>query len=149
MQCWLHLYKITKTLMSSLWGMCLGCEIIPDMQSKCIIQRCKAVSLCNGSAFSTQLLRRNSRGKLSLNLSSRILFCAISKYYCKEAFYIRYIKSPNRQLMHTSPHFVVRLKSRFCTQALIFFFDVNIYSCSLRLFKVDLVISLLPATYRQ
>ena len=37
--------------MSSHWAMSLGCEIIPDMQSKCIIQRCKTVSLCHGSAF--------------------------------------------------------------------------------------------------
>jgi hypothetical protein len=32
---------------------------------------------------------------------------------------------------------------------LIFVFDVNIYSYSLRLFKIDPVVSLLPATIRQ
>ena len=48
--------------------------------------------------------------------------------------------------MHTFPHFVVHLKSRFCTLALIFVFDVNIYFSSLRLFTIDHVISLLPAT---
>jgi hypothetical protein len=33
--------------------------------------------------------------------------------------------------------------------ALIFVFDVNIYSYSLRLFKIDPVVSLLPATNQQ
>jgi hypothetical protein len=51
--------------------------------------------------------------------------------------------------MHTFLHFVVRLQSRFYTLALIFVFDVNIYSSSLRLFKSDPVVSLLPATHRQ
>ena len=39
-----------------LWAMPLGCEIIPDMLSKCIIQRFKTVSLCKWSAlkFSTR-----------------------------------------------------------------------------------------------
>ena len=47
----------------------IGCEIIPDVQLKCIVQRCKTVSLCNGLAFkfSTQLRRCNSTGSLSLN----------------------------------------------------------------------------------
>ena len=65
--------------MSSLWAMSLGCEIIPDMQSKCIIQLCKTVSVCNGSPleFSTQLLRRNSRDNLSLNviISVGVILC--------------------------------------------------------------------------
>jgi hypothetical protein len=51
--------------------------------------------------------------------------------------------------MHTFLDFVVSLQSRFYTLALIFVFDVNIYSTSLRLFKSDTVVSLLPATHRQ
>jgi hypothetical protein len=39
--------------------------------------------------------------------------------------------------MHTFLHFIVSLQSRFYTLALIFVFDVNIYSSSLRLFKSD------------
>jgi hypothetical protein len=39
--------------------------------------------------------------------------------------------------MHTFLHFVVSLQSRFYTLALIFVFDVNIYSSSSRLFKSD------------
>ena len=59
------------------------------------------------------------------------------------------LKSPNKQLMHIFLHFVVSLQSRFYTLALIFVFDVNIYSSSLRLFKIDPVVSVLPATNRQ
>jgi hypothetical protein len=59
------------------------------------------------------------------------------------------LKSPNKQLMHTFLHFVVSLQSRFYTLALVFVFDVNIYSSSLRLFKIDPVVSLLPATHWQ
>jgi hypothetical protein len=63
---------------------------------------------------------------------------------------LRYtLKPPNKQLMHTFPHFVVSLRSIFYTLGLIFVFDVNIYSYSLRLFKSDPVVSLLPATNRQ
>ena len=51
--------------------------------------------------------------------------------------------------MHIFLHFVVSLQSRFYTLALIFVFDVNIYSSSLRLFKIDPVVSVLPATNRQ
>ncbi len=51
--------------------------------------------------------------------------------------------------MHTFLHFVVSLQSIFYTLGLIFVFDVNIYSHSLRLFKVDPVVSLLAATIRQ
>jgi hypothetical protein len=40
------------------------------------------------------------------------------------------LKSPNKQLVHTFLHFVVSLQSRFYTLALIFVFDVNIYSSS-------------------
>ena len=61
-------------------------------------------------------------------------------------------KSSNKQLMHTFLHFVVSLQSIFYTLGLIFVFDVNIYSSSLRLFKIDPVVSLLAdlaATNRQ
>jgi hypothetical protein len=51
--------------------------------------------------------------------------------------------------MHTFLHFVVSLHCRFYTLALIFVFDVNIYSSSLRLFKSDPTVILLPATNRQ
>ena len=51
--------------------------------------------------------------------------------------------------MHTFFHFVVSLQSRFYTLGLIFVFDVNIYSYSLTLFKIDPVVSLLHATIRQ
>ena len=52
--------------------------------------------------------------------------------------------------MHTFLHFVVSLQSIFYTLGLIFVFDVNIYSYSLRLlFKIDPVVSLLAATIRQ
>ena len=51
--------------------------------------------------------------------------------------------------MHTFLHFVVSLQSIFYTLGLIFVFDVNIYSHSLRLFKIDPVVSLLAATIRQ
>jgi hypothetical protein len=51
--------------------------------------------------------------------------------------------------MHTFLHFVVSLQSRFYTLALVFVFDMNIYSTSLRLFKMHPVVSLLLATNRQ
>ena len=51
--------------------------------------------------------------------------------------------------MHTFLHFVVSLQSRFYTLGLIFVFDVNIYSSSLRLCKIDPVVSLLQATHGQ
>jgi hypothetical protein len=59
------------------------------------------------------------------------------------------LKSPNKQLMHTFFHFVVSSQSRFYTLALVFVFDMNIYSPSLRLFKIHPVVSLLVATNRQ
>jgi hypothetical protein len=60
------------------------------------------------------------------------------------------LKSPNKQLMHIFLHFVVSLQSRSYTlPALALIFDVNIYSYSLRLFKIDPVVSRLPATHRQ
>ena len=58
-------------------------------------------------------------------------------------------KSSNKQLVHTFLHFVVSLQSIFYTLGPIFVFDVNIYSHSLRLFKIDPVVSLLAATIRQ
>ncbi len=51
--------------------------------------------------------------------------------------------------MRTFLHFVVSLQHIFYTLGLIFVFDVNIYSHSLRLFKIDPVVSLLAATIRQ
>ncbi len=51
--------------------------------------------------------------------------------------------------MHTFLHFMVSLQSTFYTLGLIFVFDVNIYSHSLRLFEIDPVVSLLAATIRQ
>ena len=51
--------------------------------------------------------------------------------------------------MHAFLHFVVSLQSILYTLGLIFVFDVNIYSYSLRLFKIDPVVSVLPATNRQ
>jgi hypothetical protein len=48
--------------------------------------------------------------------------------------------------MHRFLHFVVRLQSRFYTLALIFVLDVNIYSSSLRFFKIHPVVVLLLAT---
>ena len=51
--------------------------------------------------------------------------------------------------MHTFLRFVVSLQSIFYTLGLIFVFDVNIYSHSLRLFKIHPVVSLLAATIRQ
>jgi hypothetical protein len=59
------------------------------------------------------------------------------------------LKSPNKQLMHTFLHFVVSLQSRFYTLALIFVIDVHIFSSSLRLFKIDHVVSFLTATHGQ
>jgi hypothetical protein len=56
------------------------------------------------------------------------------------------LKSPNKQLIHTFLHFVVSLQSRFYTLALVFVFDMNIYSSSLRLFTIHPVVSLLLAT---
>ena len=52
--------------------------------------------------------------------------------------------------MHTFLHFMESLQSIFYTcMGLIFVFDVNIYSYSLRLFKIDSVVRLLAATIRQ
>jgi hypothetical protein len=50
------------------------------------------------------------------------------------------LKSPNEQLMQTFLHFIVSLQSIFYTLGLIFVFDVNIYSSSLKLFKMDPVV---------
>jgi hypothetical protein len=51
--------------------------------------------------------------------------------------------------MHAFVHFVESLQSIFYTLGPIFVFDVNIYSYSLSLFKIDPVVSVLPATNRQ
>ena len=76
-----------------------------------------------------------------------MLFCAISKYYWRDDPYT--LKSPNKKLTHTFVQFVKRLQSRFYTLALISKSYVNIYCSSLRVFKIDLVVSLLSATNRQ
>ena len=44
---------------------------------------------------------------------------------------------------------MISLQSRFCTYAPTSVFHVDIYSSSLRLFKIDRVVKLLPATGRQ
>ena len=59
------------------------------------------------------------------------------------------LKSPNKQLTHTFVYFVISLQSRFYTLTPISVFYVDIYSSSLGLFKIDLVVSLLLATIRQ
>jgi hypothetical protein len=59
------------------------------------------------------------------------------------------LKSPNKQLMHRFLHFIVHLQSRFYTLALIFVLDVNIYSSSLRLFKIHPVVTRKSSTCNQ
>jgi hypothetical protein len=107
--------------------MSLGWEI-------CFIQRCKTIILWNGSAFTfpTQFLRCNSRGNLSLHLNYYISYGVIlcDKRILLERGMPYTLKSPNKQLVHTFLHFVVSLQNRFYTLALIFVFDVNIYSSS-------------------
>ena len=124
------------------------------------IQRCKTVILWNGSAltFPTQFLRCNSRRNLSLHLNNYyISWCYsvhLNNYYiswCYKRILLERglpytLKSPNKQLMQRFLHFVVRLQSRFYTLALISVLNVNIYSSSLRLFKIHSVVSLLLAT---
>jgi hypothetical protein len=48
--------------------------------------------------------------------------------------------------MDTFVYFVVSLQSRFYTSVLFFVFNVYIYSSSLKLFMIDPVVSLQPAT---
>ena len=57
------------------------------------------------------------------------------------------LKSANKQLTHAFLHFVASLQRRFYTLAPISVLSVNIYSSSLRLFKTDLLVSLLSATH--
>ena len=59
------------------------------------------------------------------------------------------LKSANKQLTHAFLHFVASLQRRFYTLAPISVSYVNIYSSSLRLFKTDLLVSLLSATHGQ
>jgi hypothetical protein len=125
------------------------------MRSKCFIQRCKTVMLCNGSAFKfpIQFLRFNSRGNLSVIafelLYQLVLFCAIIANIIGKRASI-YVEITKYTVIHAhiSP-LRVSLQSIFYTLALIFVFDVNIYSSCSRLFKSDPVVSLLPATHRQ
>jgi hypothetical protein len=51
--------------------------------------------------------------------------------------------------MDTFLYFFVRLHSRFYTFVLFFAFNVYIYSSSLKLFMIDPVVSLQPATHQQ
>ena len=61
-----------------------------------------------------------------------------------------YVKTPNKKLTRTHfVHFVISLKSRFYTLTPISVFCVDIFSSRLRLFKIDLAVSLRPATNRQ
>ena len=95
-------------------------------------------------------LRCNSRDNLSLHLN----YYTVGVILCDKRILLERglpytLRSPNKQLMHTFLHFVVSLQSRFYTLGLIFVFDVNIYSYSLRLCKIDPVVSVLPATNRQ
>ena len=46
-------------------------------------------------------------------------------------------------------HLIVSLYNRFYALVLISVFDMNIHSSSLRLFKIEHVVSVLPATHRQ
>ena len=59
------------------------------------------------------------------------------------------LKSANKQLTHAFLHFVASLQRRFYTLGPISVLYVNIYSFSLRLFKTDLLVSLLSATHGQ
>ena len=59
------------------------------------------------------------------------------------------LKSANKQLTHAFLHFVASLQRRFYTLGPISVLYVNIYSSSLRLFKTDLLVSLLSATHGQ
>ena len=87
----------------------------------------------------------------SLHLNYYVSWCYIlcEKRILLESGLPYTLKSLNKQLMYTFLHFVVTLQSRFYTLGLIFIFDVTIYSYSLRLFKIDPVVSVLPATNRQ
>ena len=60
-----------------------------------------------------------------------------------------YVESANKQLTHAFLHFVASLQRRFYTLGPISVLYVNIYSSSLRLFKTDLLVSLLSATHGQ
>ena len=59
------------------------------------------------------------------------------------------LKSANKHLTHAFLHFVASLQRIFYTLAPISVLYVNIYSSSLRLFKTDLLVSLLSATHGQ
>jgi len=55
------------------------------------------------------------------------------------------LKSPSKQLMHAFLHYVVSLQSKipFFDAMLVVVLDVNIHPSSLRLLKVNLVVSCL------
>jgi hypothetical protein len=120
---------------------------------KMFIQRCRTVILYNGSAFKfpTQFLRRNWKGTSTVTywtiISVGVILC--DKRMLMEKGLPYTLKSPNKQLMHTFLHFAVGLQSRFYQFRTVFVFNVYIYSSSLRLFKIDPVVSLQPTTHRQ
>ena len=118
---------------------------------KMFYTKCKTVILCNRSAFKfpTQFPR-----PIIQEITCHCVWTSVGVILCDKRMLLERglpytLKSPNKQLMHTFLHFVVSLQSIFYTLGLIFVFDVNIYSYSLRLFKIDAVVSLLPATNRQ
>ena len=127
------------------------------MRSECFIQRYKTVIyICNGSAlkFPTRFPRHNSR----LTYHCILTITSVGVILCNKrillergrpaSIYVEIIKY-SKQLMHTFLHFVVCLQNIFYTLGLIFVFDVNIYSHSLRFFKIDPVENLLAAAIRQ
>ena len=71
------------------------------MRSKCFIQRCKTVILCNGSAFKfpTQFIRRNSSDNLSaFELLHQLVIMLCDKQILLERgfLYREYKKKRNR-----------------------------------------------------
>jgi hypothetical protein len=118
-QFWLYLNKIIRTLMICLLAMSLDWEIIPYMRSKCFIQRCKTVMLCNVSAFKfpTQFLRRNSRGNLSLHLNYYISWCysVRSASIIRKRAFVYVVITKQTAHAHISP-----LRRKFTEQILYF-----------------------------
>jgi hypothetical protein len=99
--------------------------------------------------FPTRFPRRNSRDNyhcIWTIASVGVIYILCDKRILLEGGLLYTSKSSNKQLMHTFLHFVVSLQSIFYALGLIFVLDVNIYSYSLRLFKIDPVVSVLPAT---
>jgi hypothetical protein len=125
---------------------------------KMFTQRCKTVILYNGSAFKfpTQFLRRitNWRGTSTVTYHCIWTIISVGVILCDKRMLLEKglpytLKSPNKQLMHTFLHFAVSLQRRFYQFRTVFVFNVYIYSSSSRLFKIDPLVSLQPATHRQ